>query len=205
MINEILNAVIQILVFSLIPFLVYLAKTKKIKGFFNYIGLKKSTKKANLLAIPVSLIFLIPPLCLSFFNDDFRKIMTDPATMTGKFRTMGFGAEPLIIILTAAIFKTALAEEILFRGFIAKRLISKMGYLWGNVIQSFIFGLLHLLLFIMITGNVFFLIFIMIFASLSGYLCAYLNEKQANGSIVPGWIAHGLANIISYSVIGFLI
>ena len=32
-----------------------------------------------------------------------------------------------------------------------------------------------------------------------------INEKIANGSIIPGWISHGLANIIAYSVIGFLI
>jgi hypothetical protein len=31
-----------------------------------------------------------------------------------------------------------------------------------------------------------------------GWVNGWLNERLGNGSIVPGWIAHGLTNVISY-------
>jgi uncharacterized protein len=205
MLNEILSALFQILAFSLIPFVVYLIQKKTTKGFLNYIGLKKSTAKANGMAVLASLIFLIPPLGLILFNDDFREIMTQPSTMTGKFKTMGPAAKTFMILFMAAVFKTALAEEILFRGFIAKRLMRIAGYYRGNVMQAVIFGLLHLVLFLTITNNPLFLSFIMIFTTVGAYLFAYINEKQADGSIIPSWISHGLANVVSYAVVAFLI
>jgi len=36
------------------------------------------------------------------------------------------------------------------------------------------------------------------------YVSVYLNEKIAGGSIVPGWISHASANVLSYSIVGFL-
>jgi hypothetical protein len=33
----------------------------------------------------------------------------------------------------------------------------------------------------------------------------YLNEKKADGSIIPSWIAHGLANLITYITVAFII
>ena len=205
MATELINAVLQVLVFSLIPFVVYLITQKKAKGFLGYIGLKKSTTRANLLAILTSILFLIPAVGLTLFNDEFREVMMDPNTMTGKFRQMGFGINSVVILLAAAIFKTALAEEIFFRGFVAKRLMSWLGYQWGNIAQALIFGALHVLIFLAINSNLLFLVSIMVFATLGAYISAYLNEKLANGSIIPGWISHGLANVISYSVVGFLI
>ncbi|MDQ7916739.1 hypothetical protein RBU60_04060 [Mesonia sp. MT50] len=61
MLGEIIGAIVQILVFTLIPFLVYLVKKKTLKGFLDSIGLKKSNIKANLLAVLASLILVIPP------------------------------------------------------------------------------------------------------------------------------------------------
>jgi membrane protease YdiL (CAAX protease family) len=204
MINETIGAVLQILIFSLIPFLVYLIGHKKAKGFFDYIGLKKSTNKANMLAILACLLFAAPTLILTLSNAEIREIMFDPFSITGKFRAMGLSASSIYLVIILAVFKTSLAEEILFRGFIAKRLISWLGYLKGNILQSFIFGIIHTLLFAMMTSNYFFLILIFIVPSIGSYVSAYLNEKMAGGSIIPGWISHGLANILAYSIVGFL-
>lgn len=205
MINELISALLQVLVFTSIPFVVYLITKKTKKGFFDYIGLKPSNRKANLLAVLVALVFIIPPLLLTIFNAEFHQIMTNPESMTGKFREMGFSLSTVIIIILAAVFKTALSEEILFRGFIAKRIIAATSYQTGNIIQALLFGIIHTLLFMLITTNLFFLIFIFIFPSIGAYLSVYLNEKIAEGSIIPGWISHAGANLISYSVVGFLI
>ncbi len=204
MINELVGAILQIAFFTLIPFIVYLIRNKSAKGFFDFIGLKKSTKRANTLAVFACLIFAAPILVLTAVSPEFKEIMFDPSSITGKFREMDLGANAVIILLIIALLKTALAEEIFFRGFVAKRLISWLGFQKGNILQAVIFGIIHTAIFTAITNNVLFLILIFIMPAIGAYVIGYLNEKLANGSIIPGWISHGLANILSYSMVGFL-
>jgi membrane protease YdiL (CAAX protease family) len=203
--NELIDAIFQLLVFTLIPFLVYVIKNRKTKDFFEYVGLKKSKSKANMWAVITSLIFFIPPLLLVIFNDSFYEIMSSPESTTGKFREMDFGAVAVSLIVIKAVFTTSLSEEILFRGFIAKRLIAVTSYKTGNIVQAIIFGLIHVALFSTISSYVFLLGFIFGFTALGAYVSVYINEKLADGSIFPGWISHGLGNVLSYSIIGFLI
>jgi membrane protease YdiL (CAAX protease family) len=205
MVDELLGTILQLAAFTLIPFLVHLIKTRSLKGFLHYIGMRRSARKANLLAVVASLLFAGPILILVLNNPDFLDIMHDPDSITGKFRQMGFSMNAVVILLLIAIFKTALSEEILFRGFIAKRLIAALGFRWGNLLQAALFGIIHTLLFVTMTSNLLFLILIFVFPSVGAWISAYLNEKIAGGSIIPGWISHGLANIMSYSVVGFLI
>jgi membrane protease YdiL (CAAX protease family) len=178
MVNEIIETILQIFIFSLIPFLVFVIKKRTVKGFLDYIGLKKSNSKANSLAILASLILLAPMLLLTLTSDSFQEIMFDPNSITGKLRAMDFGPNSIFILLIIAIFKTSFAEEILFRGFIAKRLISSLGFIKGNIIQAVIFGILHTVLFAMITTNFVFLSLIFIFPTVAAYVFGYLNEKK---------------------------
>jgi len=203
--SEVLEITFQILFFTLIPFVVYLIKKKTSKGFWKYIGLKKSTKKANVLAIVASFLFAGALLLLAVFSTEFRELVHNPVSITGKFKEMGFSTSTIITLLIMAIFKTALAEEILFRGFIAKRLISVAGYRKGNIIQALLFGVMHTAIFAFATKNMLFLTIIFIVPTLGAYVSVYLNEKVANGSIIPSWISHAFGNILAYSVIGFLI
>jgi membrane protease YdiL (CAAX protease family) len=204
MLQEMLNAALQILAFSLIPFTVYLIRQKKVRGFASYIGWKRSNSLANGLALLGSLFFLVPTVGLAYVSETFRELLFQPETMTGKFRAMGLGLETVLVLVVAAVFKTALSEEIFFRGFLAKRLIGWLGYLRGNWAQALLFGLLHGLIFLALTQNAFFLLFILAFTTAGAFFMGYLNEKKADGSILPGWIAHGTANLISYAVIGFV-
>jgi len=61
MINEIISAALQVIIFSLIPFLVYLIQRKSVKGFFKYIGLYRPTMEAVYLSLLTSLVFLTGP------------------------------------------------------------------------------------------------------------------------------------------------
>lgn len=45
MINEIIGTVLQVIVFTLIPFLVYIIRNKSVKGFLGYIGLKNLLRR----------------------------------------------------------------------------------------------------------------------------------------------------------------
>ena len=147
MIDEAIGIILQILVFTLIPFLVFVTRNRSAKGFLKYIGLKKSTKKANFLAVLASIIFVVPILILLQLNADFKEIMTDPGSITKKFRIMGFGMQSVIILMMLALLKTSFTEEILFRGFIAKRLISVLGFQKGNLLQAAIFAAIHSVLY----------------------------------------------------------
>jgi len=189
----------------MIPFLFYLFKDKKTNGFINSLGLKASNNKANLLALLGSIILLVPFVLLVLISDEFRDVFTAPSTLTGKFKDMGLSINTVLIILMTAVFKTSFAEELFFRGFIAKKLINRIGYSWGNLLQALLFGALHLMIFAAITQSFLFLAIIMFFTGLSAYFSVYLNEKLAGGSIIPGWISHGMANILSYSFASFLL
>ncbi len=205
MITHLTDFLFQLVALSFIPFLVFLIKKKTLKGFFNWMGLKKSNTRANLMALLVMVVAATPLILLSVINQEFWEIMTNPKTVTGYFRAQGFSTSTVISLLIVAVLKTSLTEEIFFRGFVAKRLISVTGFRVGNTIQAIIFGAVHLLIFLTITSNVLFLCVMLIFPTVTSYFKGYLNEKMADGSIIPGWIAHGSGNIIAYSTIGFIL
>lgn len=108
----------------------------------------------------------------------------------------GMGAAAVPAILAFAIIQTALSEEILFRGFLLKRLSAKLGFWKGNIIQAVIFGGVHLL---MVWGQAGVLagIVIVVYPMLVAILLGLLNEKVSDGSIIPSWIVHGSLNTIS--------
>jgi membrane protease YdiL (CAAX protease family) len=205
-VNEFISTIIQIGLFTLIPFIFYKLRKEKSETFFKYIGLYKPPTKSLLYVAFVSLIFLFIGIGLTYIDEDFKQATLSPHSVTGKLRMLGLSGSTITILLMTALFKTSLAEEILFRGFIAKRLINSLGFKNGNILQALIFGLLHLLLFMFLTkATVFSLILILIFSSFAGWTIGYVKEKSANGSIVPGWLAHGLGNSISYFLIAFIL
>ncbi|WP_156138344.1 hypothetical protein [Sphingobacterium sp. T2] len=38
-----------------------------------------------------------------------------------------------------------------------------------------------------------------------GKTLGYIKEKKGNGSIIPGWVAHGLGNFVTYFTIAFVL
>lgn len=206
LINEIFSTILQIGLFTLVPFIFFLFRKDKNLKFFRYIGLYKPTAKSLMYVVLASFIFLIAGIGLIFIDDSIKQAVLSSNSVTGKLRLMGLKANTIAILLIIALFKTSFAEEILFRGFMAKRLVNKLGFKIGNILQAIIFGLLHLLLFWLLTKTTIIpLTFIFIFSSFAGWTIGYIKEKFANGSIIPGWIAHGLGNTLSYFIIAFLI
>lgn len=205
MVNTFISAFGQVIVFSLIPFIVYLISKKKAKGFFSYIGFKRSNAKANGLALLLMIAIATPILLIASADPDFRSALLAPSSVSGRIRAMGFGLESSIILLLIAVIKTGLSEEIFFRGFVAKRLIAVTSFRTGNMIQAIIFGVIHTLLFLNLTDNLLFLISSFVMPAIGAYIKVYLNEKMADGSIVPGWIAHASSNLVAYSIIAFVL
>jgi len=205
-INEFISALLQVLAFTLLPFLVFLFRKDKSVSFSEYIGFYKPPSLAVFYSVFTSFIFLATGIGLVFIDEGFKQIVLSPLSVTGKIRAMGFTAVSVSILILIAVIKTSLSEEILFRGFIAKQLIAKLGFAFGNVLQALIFGAVHLLLvWRLIDPTPLGLILITFFSTLGGWTIGYIKIKFGQGSIIPGWIAHGLGNLISYTVIAFVL
>lgn len=204
--NEIISTIVQLIAFSLIPFLVYFFRKDKKQSFFQYIGLYRPKIKSVKLAFLTSILILISGVALTFFNEGIKQAVLNPPSITGELRFSGLSITTIFILLIVAILKTSLAEEILFRGFITKRAIKIFGLKIGNIIQATIFGLIHVLLFWSLTETSFvFLILLFGFTFSAGWAIGLVNEKYGNGSIIPGWIAHGLGNTLAYLILAFLL
>lgn len=192
--SKLMSGIMELLIVSVILFITWLIWSRKKVGFFDWIGLKKfeSQKKRQLLLtiLGISLVFLLFSIIVFAWFDSSQ-------TATADFSGKGIGALPAI--LAYAILGTALPEETFFRGFLLKRLQGKLGFLGANLVQSLVFGLLHALMFIQLTGYLK-AFAILVFISLIAYVLGAINEKKANGSILPSVFIHALAN----TVIGML-
>ena len=199
LVSKIISSIIEIILISFLPFIWWLISAKKKENFFNWIGLKKidnKNKKSTLInTIVISLVFMTVSIITLYLIKDIE-------TATSEFKGLGISA--LLPALIYAIFNTSLPEEIFFRGFLLKRLSNKFGFRIANVIQSIIFGLLHGIMFFSLVGVVKAII-IILFTGIVAYAMGYVNEKKANGSILPSWFIHALSNIFASIIAMFSI
>lgn len=205
MTNHFSSALAQILLFSTIPFIAFLISKKSPQNFFNQIGLIHPKSGSIKSAIILSLLYSITLSILFTAHPSILEIIQSPITVAGKIRAMGLSVDSVLTLLIIAILSTALSEEILFRGFIAKKLIKLLGHKKGNILQAIIFGLVHLWLVALNIHNIAFLCIAFISPTLLAYFIVEINEKQSNGSIIPGIIAHAISNIIGYAFIGYVL
>lgn len=190
LVQAILNAVFQVVLFTLIPLIWWFFTARKKENFFCWIGIKKpdvKEKKKWILSIVVAFI-----VCWGL--GQLAIYMRGPLEAADS-QYKGMGATVIPNILVYAFIQTAMSEEILFRGFLGKRLISKFGFTKGNIIQAVIFGAVHLL---MVWGqtNLIAGIMIVVYPMVVAILFTYINEKMSKGSILPSWIIHGLLNTV---------
>lgn len=195
LLNKIISSIVEIVLICFIPFIWRLITAKKKESFFNWLGFKKiDNKKSTIISVlMISLVFMI----VSIFT---LYILKDIETATSEFKGLGISA--LLPALIYAIFNTSLPEEILFRGFLLKRLSNKFGFEIANIIQSTIFGLLHGIMFLNLVG-IFKTIIIILFTGVVAYAMGYINEKKAKGSIFPSWFIHAFSNIFASIVAMF--
>ena len=199
LIQTLINSVIQIVLFSLIPFIWWLITARKKMNFFEWIGLKKIKDAKENKTVLWTIGAIVAFLALSVF---MLMAVRGMETAASEFAGLGFGAVPAILVY--AIIKTALPEEIVFRGFILKRVSKKFGFAAGNLVQSILFGIMHGVMFFSAAGLVKALL-ITVFTGSIGWLMGYINEKKAGGSIIPSWCIHAVANIFSGACSAFLL
>ena len=112
-ISKLISSVVQIILFSLIPFIWWLVTARKKENFFHWIGLKKiedgKKNKTILWIIGIVLAFIALAVFMLYSLKEVEMATSD-------FAGMGVSALPAILVY--AILNTALSEEILFRGFL---------------------------------------------------------------------------------------
>ena len=106
----------------------------------------------------------------------------------------GEGLKAIPAVFFYAFLRTALSEEILFRGFVLKAIKNKAGFYAGNTVQALIFGLLHGIPFGLVTKSILALVLLTLLPGLFGWYQGWLNEKQCGGSIVFSRVLHGCVN-----------
>lgn len=189
LITKIVSSMVQVILFTVIPFVWWLCTARKKQKFAEWLGIKKMAggKKAAVSIIITSVAFL---LCGAFTLFTLQGVETATSDFTG------LGAAAIPAILVYAIFNTALSEEILFRGFLLKRLQNKFGFAVANTVQAILFGLLHGAMFISLVGMVKAVV-IIAFTTAIAWAMGYINEKKAEGAILPSWTIHAVSNIFS--------
>ena len=185
-VNLFVNATIQIVLFSTIPFLWWVIRDRKHSSFLPWIGIVKPIIKDRRAFLLVFLLFFLSFAVLPMFVKD-----VDMAT--SQFEGQGLSA--LIPALIYAFLQTGFSEELFFRGFLTKRLVAKFGFKLGNAIQAFVFGIIHGAMFLSLTGILGAAAIILMTAAI-GWLLGWINERQSGGSILPSWLIHGCANTL---------
>ncbi|WP_017414324.1 CPBP family intramembrane glutamic endopeptidase [Clostridium tunisiense] len=189
LINEFIGVIFNILLFSIIPLMWYLIKEKSSKGFFNSIGIYKPQ---NINVFETVLIITIVYLVTLSTNIVVIKLGYSGRNTVD---TQYFTSLTFFMYLLLYGLKTGIAEEILFRGFVAKKLIENLGFLKGNALQALVFALPHFVIrgsasLVDITVRI-------INAFLLGYTFGYIVDRKSDGSIIPVMIAHILINMAS--------
>lgn len=188
-----ISAVIQVLLFSFIPFIFWFTTSRKQENFLVWIGLTRPVvrNKTELLWLYfcfvalgcVTILIVLPRLA-------------DLSTLaTSQFAAQGTSA--IIPAMIYSFLQTGLSEEILFRGFINKRLNSRFGFTIANLSQAILFGLLHAIMLSTIVGRFEMRMFIVVLLTGGiGWILGWISQKKAGGSIIPGWLFHASSNLL---------
>lgn len=203
MFNLIISTVLQVILAIVIPFIYYYVKTKKTKNFKQFIGLKRINYKIFFIALSIGILLLIIPIVFTILSNDFKGFFTSKKLLSGNLLNDNNVFLEIVFIFIISYLKTGLSEEIFFRGFLAKLLNRKTSFKKANFYQSLIFGLIHLS-FAIPFNNIPFYIFSFSFPFIFAYIGFYINEKMAEGSILPSIIIHGTLNFIFYSIVAFV-
>ena len=205
--SSIITMFVNLILFSIIPFIWWLIRHRKEENFFNWIGLIKPKLQSKwwiLLIFGIVYYFFYSFDFTTLINPDTMKTLEDSSAVSDN-AYMGLGFAAIIPAIITNFISNGVAEEILFRGFFCKRLCNKLGTIPGIIVQAVFFALMHNILYIIagVPVDIFYHILMFIFTGTGALLLGFLNEKLYNGSIIPSIILHGLGNFIASMLVAF--
>ena len=195
-ISELLGAVLQVVLFALIPFIVWLITARKTEKLLPWLGIKKPVPeepaaKAWCIAAGAAVVYSIVMLLLLKF------VFAGGVANSVSENFKGKGAAAIPAILVYSFIRTGLSEELLFRGFLYKLLNKKFSFAAANTIQALLFGALHGVPIFLATNNILSLILLTLLPACMGWVMGWIDHKKNDGSVIPSWILHGTVNLIS--------
>lgn len=106
------------------------------------------------------------------------------------------GVDRAIGIVVYPLVSSALCEELLCRGLIAKRLIRLLGFAWGNAAQTAVFLAPHLLLVHFFAESSHVVLYVMVVLTVTplAWLAGWAMHRFDDGSIFTPWLIHAGAN-----------
>lgn len=204
--QEATNTAAQLAIVFVIAVVAWGLAGRKRGGLFRFVGLFGPGAAGWRAAAIAALVFVPATLGLFLFTN-LKEIAAGENTVAGRFASAGISVETIGAMLLVALVKTALAEEILFRGVLAKSLIRWFSFWPGAILQALVFGAVHALVFIIPGGASYTHVAaaaIIGLPTLGALGSVYINERIAGGSILPGWLMHAVANAIAYPALAFL-
>jgi membrane protease YdiL (CAAX protease family) len=189
MLNAIISALIQLAVVLLVALAVWLI-ARRPRPYREFIGFTAAPPKALAIGLLVGLVVVAGVLLIPAMAELAAREGT-----TGSDAVAAGGVGLVIVAAAGALVQTSLTEEILFRGLIGRNLIRRYGFAWGNGIQAVLFGAVHALVAFVPGVGPGLVVFAVLFSGTFGWVNGWLNERLAGGSILPGWAAHGAANL----------
>ena len=200
LLNSIISAGRNILVFFFIPFIWWLIRYRKKESFFKFVGLSRPRLKTAIWSVVIFAIIYMVVFqidILNFFVDETsaKAMGTSDAIQGSEY--YGVGVEALLPAFFLNVIGNGLCEEVLFRGFILQRFKKKIGVWAAIILQGFLFGAMHNVLFILgeIPVTPLFHVGLLLSTSIPGIFCGILNEKVFDGtSTIPSILLHGFNN-----------
>ena len=197
MVDAIVSALLQVAVALAIALAVYLIARRPAPSFRHFIGLTAAPVRAVLIGIALGAVVAAAVLLLPGMGE-----LASREGATGHAAgTAGGTVGMLVVAVFGALIKTSLSEEIFFRGLIGRNLIRRYGFATGNGIQAMLFGAVHALIAFVPGVSAGLVLFAVLFSGTFGWINGWLNERLAGGSILPGWAAHGTANLTTYLIV----
>lgn len=189
-ITIVISSGLQLILFGGIPFVYWWFKMKEKVSFHKWIGFKVPS-----IVYKKDVVGAIIGSCLLFYVAmSIIDLFVEPSKLA-TFQFAGRKGSVMASVLIYSFIQTGLTEEIFFRGFITKRFCTMWGFDLGNWIQAILFGMIHGIMLYKQTG-IWVVILIVVLISGIAWMMGWLNEQRSQGSILPSWLLHSLANLI---------
>lgn len=191
LIEDLAQTMLNLAGLAAIPLLWHRNSKQKAQSFFAWLGIHRPQ-----ISDPWGIVRILGAVSAVALAGTLAVLLSHHSSLN-PIGLAGYSVGSYLLSLLVMGLRSGTGEEMFFRGFIGKRLIRKLGFAWGNILQALIFGLCHYSLMSNGSLSVADRIDRVISASLLGYAFGYVTERKCGGSIIPAMAAHALFNIVA--------
>ncbi len=190
LINAILSALVNLLLFAGVPFFAYYAyhKSRHKRGVVE-IARRAGLQLGEVRYIGYCLVSAVVVVAVIVVWPPAVEPMVREGSAWRAFVGLGLGGPSILMAVLYGVVKTGFAEEFLFRGLIAGSLSRRLSFVWANLVQALIFLAPHL--FILVVMPEMWPMLLLIFAG--ALFMGWVRIKS--GSIVGPWLVHASVNM----------